>query len=117
MHPTILRTFTVFLAVLACGCSWFHSAPPKPAIIKMPRSQPLTELPKLVGVIAMVNGEDRFVLVEENQGTSLLPGTALKCIRDGVESGVVAVGQERRRPYITADIVSGDPQRGDQVFQ
>jgi hypothetical protein len=111
------RTLTILIAILSCGCSWFHSAPPKPAIIKMPRAEPLTQLPKLVGIVTLVNSDDRFVLVEENQGIPLHPGTALKTFRAGVESGVIAVGQESRRPFITADIVSGDPQRGDQVFQ
>ena len=100
-----------------CGCSWFDSAPPKPIVIRIPRAQPLVQVPKLVGRVSMVNADGRFVLVESDQSAALNPGTALKCFRDGVETGVVAVGQERRRPYVTADIVTGDPQRGDQVFE
>lgn len=113
-----VRLILTFSAAALCGCSLFKSAPPKPTIIRLPKTQPAeNSVPKLVGVVSMVNPDGQFVLVESNQSAALESGTALKCIRDGVESAVIAVGKERRRPYVTADIVKGDPQRGDQVFE
>ncbi len=44
-------------------------------------------------------------------------GQALKCINNGVESSIIAVGTERKRPFISADIVKGTPHRGDEVYQ
>ena len=112
------RLILMFSAAALCGCSLFKPAPPKATIIRLPKTQPAeNSVPKLVGVVSMVNPEGQFVLVESNQSAALESGTALKCIRDGVESAVIAVGKERRRPYVTADIVKGDPQRGDQVFE
>ena len=40
-----------------------------------------------------------------------------KCFRDGVETGVLTVSGERQGTHIIADIVTGSPRRGDQVFQ
>lgn len=100
-----------------CGCSFFEKPVPKPKVVQFPKAKPLENVPKLVGIISMVNADGKFVLVESNQSAALNSGTALKCFRDGVETGVVAVGTERRRPYVTADIVTGEPQRGDQVFE
>ena len=73
--------------------------------------------PKRVGRIAMVNVEGGFVLVDSDAWSPPVAGTALKSIRDGVETGVVAVGKEQRGAFVTADIVKGSPQRGDDVFQ
>ncbi len=73
--------------------------------------------PKRVGRIAMVNAEGGFVLVDSDFWSPPVAGTALKCMRDGVETGVVAVGKEQRGAFVSADIVKGTPQRGDDVFQ
>ena len=115
----MLPKFTLILfAVFAlCGCSYFETPVPKPKILHFPKVRPPESVPKLVGIISMVNVDGKFVLVESNQSAALNSGTALKCFRDGVETAVVAVGTERRRPYVTADIVTGEPQRGDQVFE
>jgi hypothetical protein len=44
-------------------------------------------------------------------------GTALKAMRGEAETGVLTVNAERRGAYVTADIVTGTPTKGDQVFQ
>jgi hypothetical protein len=105
------------ISALLSGCSVSSPPPPRPTVIKFKKPKPLESVPKLVGIVSMVNADGQFVLVESNQSATLDSGTALKCFRDGVESGVLAVGSERRRPYVTADIVTGEPQRGDQVFE
>ncbi len=73
--------------------------------------------PKRAGRIAMVNADGGFVLIDSGVWSPPVAGTALKCMRDGVETGVVAVGKEQRGAFVTADIVKGLPQRGDDVFQ
>lgn len=73
--------------------------------------------PKRAGKIAMVNLEGGFVLIDSDAWAPPVAGTALKCMRDGVETGVVAVGKENRGAFVSADIVKGSPQRGDDVFQ
>ena len=107
----------ITISALMGGCSVSEPPPPRPLVRSFPKTKPVDAVPKLVGVVSMVNTDGQFVLVESNQSTNLNAGTALKCFRDGAETGVVAVGTERRGHYVTADIVKGEPQRGDQVFE
>lgn len=65
----------------------------------------------------MVNTDGKFVLISCDAWSPPAEGTALKCLRNGIETGVVNVGKERRGAYVTADIVMGTPERGDQVYQ
>lgn len=111
------------LAVLALfclgGCS-FKEPIRKPDIIRFPKtnfSDGTKGQPRRVGRVMMVSEAGRFVLINTDAWSSPDPGTALKCLRDGVESGVVNVGMERRGAHVTADIVTGNPQRGDEVFE
>ena len=73
--------------------------------------------PQLVGTITLVNEDTHFVLIDVGFSSVPRSGTALKAMSGGVETGVVTVGEVRRRPFAVADIVSGAPKRGDQVFQ
>lgn len=72
---------------------------------------------KQIGTILMVNTEGKFVVVDSGVWVPPEAGIALKCMRDGVETGVLAVGAERRGGHVIADIVTGSPRKGDQVFQ
>ena len=74
-------------------------------------------VPERVGEIVLLNDDARFVLVDLDTGNAPDAGTALKVMRQGVEVGVLALGDVRRRPFIVADIVSGTPQKGDLVYR
>jgi hypothetical protein len=73
--------------------------------------------PQLIGVIALVNSEGRFVLIDS--GTNPAPNTEgiLKSKTGGVESAELRVSEIRRPPFVIADIVKGTPIKGDMVFQ
>ena len=73
--------------------------------------------PKDESLVLLVNEDGRFVLVKSDSWTPPEQGTALKCLRDGKETGILNVGPERRATYVTADIVTGHPKRGDEVYQ
>ena len=73
--------------------------------------------PKQVGTVLMVNTDGNFILIDSGGWMMPEKGTALKCMREGTETGVVAVGSERKGTHVAADVVTGAPQRGDQVFQ
>jgi hypothetical protein len=105
------------LLCASCGCATLkkvhllpHRKPKKTAAAEAPA-------PRLIGTVALVNRDDRFVLIDT--GTAPVPtaGTALKTFTAGAESGVVSVGDVRRRPFVVADIVKGSPERGDRVYQ
>jgi hypothetical protein len=74
-------------------------------------------VPERVGEIVLLNEDAKFVLVDLDAGHPPDAGTALKVMRRGVEVGVLALGDVRRRPFIVADIVSGTPQKGDVVYR
>ncbi len=74
-------------------------------------------VPERVGEIVLLNEEAKFVLVDLDTGNPPDSGTALKVMRQGVEVAVLALGDVRRRPFIVADIVRGNPQKGDVVYR
>jgi len=71
--------------------------------------------PRRVGRVAAVNEQLHFVLVDVGSLYSPTAGTALKSFSGGAETGVLAVGTEKERPFIAADIVKGEPKVGDEV--
>ena len=84
---------------------------------KAKQQKPAPASPIYVGVITLVNDVDRFVLIDGGGTIAPADGTALKVFRDGTETGILKVGSVKRRQFLIADIVQGDPQKGDRVFQ
>ena len=76
-----------------------------------------TEAPRRIGTITLVNDEEHFVLIDTDMAAPPSAGTALKSFTGESASGVVAVGNVNRRPFVVADIVQGAPKKGDLVFQ
>jgi len=121
-------TRTVLAALLCCtlgACdsvlpSWAQRKPvPKAVPVRFPKgnkSDGTKGQPKLVGTILLVNAEAGFVVIDSHGWALPDAGAALKCIRDGADSGIVAVGSERQGAHVIADIVTGTPRKGDQVF-
>ena len=108
----------------AAGCKSlkipFTSKVPKAVPLKFPKtntSDGTKRQPKAVGVVLLVNADGGFVLIETHGFAQPDAGTALKTMRGEQETGILAVGEERRGTHLTADIVSGEPRKGDQVFQ
>lgn len=103
------RHFSLVLcALLVSGCARFQKKPAAPSA---------TSGPQMVGTVTLVNEALRFVLVDVGTLYTPEPGSALKCIANGQETAVLAVSPERKRPFITADIVKGTPRPGDLVFE
>lgn len=115
----LVATFCALTFSACLGLPWKKPVP-KAAVVSFPKENPFDGKkrdPKRAGKIAMVNLEGGFVLIDSDAWAPPVAGTALKCMRDGVETGVVAVGKENRGAFVSADIVKGSPQRGDDVFQ
>src|SRR5688572_19593446 len=69
---------------------------PKPAIVAFPKgntSDGTKREPRLIGRVSMVNTDGKFVLISCDAWSAPADGTALKCLRNGVETGIVNVGK------------------------
>lgn len=69
------------------------------------------------GVIKLFNEDQRFVLIAGEQNASPEPGTELRAYRGQTETAVLRVGLEKRRAWVIADVVKGEPGAGDRVIQ
>lgn len=88
------------------GCAWRKHPRKEDALLPGPRR---------VGRVAVVNEDLHYVLVDVGSLYSPAAGTALKSFSGGTETGILAVGREKERPFIAADIVKGEPKVGDDV--
>ncbi len=69
------------------------------------------------GFIKLFNEDQRFVLIAGEQNASPEPGTELRAYRGQTETALLRVSVERRRPWVIADVVKGEPGTGDRVIQ
>jgi hypothetical protein len=74
-------------------------------------------LPAPSGTVVLVDEARRFALVDFGTLPPPMPGTAVKCFSGGSETGILAVGPQRRGVFLVADIVSGAPGVGDRVYR
>ena len=86
---------------------------PRPAA-----AAPATIPPFVVGEIAVVDEEKRFVLID--LGSNLYvpaPGAALRSTNAAGATAHLKASPEQKRPFIAADIVDGEPAVGDEVVR
>lgn len=94
--------FIVPALIFAAGCA-SKKQPSKPAA------------PVVIGKVSLVNTELEFILID----TYYTPpaGTPLRAVNlSGDDSALLTVSQEKRRPFIIANIDEGTPQVGDRVI-
>jgi hypothetical protein len=68
-----------------------------------------------IGTIAMVNPEQRFVLVQTGLKLNLQTGWRLETRPVSGNKSVLTVSPEQKLNFLSADIVEGFPQKGDLV--
>ncbi len=92
-------------AVLLTSCALFNKTP-----------EPVQSTERFLGTISMVNEDGHFVLIDFGGFSAPTPGAELQIRRSSDDVAVVKAGAEMRRPFAAADIVSGTPQQGDDVW-
>ena len=112
MRPALLFTIC---CLTNCGLFGFagcaHGRPKaaNPAVAPQPR---------VVGEIAVVDEEKRFVLIDLQSYLYVPPpGTALSSTNAAGETAHLKASPEQKRPFIAADIIDGEPAVGDQVMK
>jgi hypothetical protein len=112
-----LVTACILLAIgcMQPGCAWMKKR--AEARKKAAAERNRNKEPRLIGVVALVNSEGGFVLIDS--GTNPAPSSdgILKSRTGGVESAELRVSEIRRHPFVIADIVEGTPNKGDLVYQ
>ena len=94
------------LLLLGCAATDHRAAPSAPAG------------PSVVGSVAVVDEERRFVLIDLESGLYVPPpGVVLRTANASGETGRLRTSPEEKRPFVAADIVQGNPAVGDQVLQ
>jgi len=119
--PTTRVLLSAVLCCTCAACEWMKPEKiPKAMPVRFPKantSDGTKGRPRQMGAILFVNADANFVLIDSHGRAMPEAGTALKCLRDGIETGIIAVGKERQGTNVVADIVTGSPRKGDQVFQ
>ena len=71
-----------------------------------------------VGEVVVVNEERRFVLIDLESSLYVpAPGVFLHTMHGSTQTARLKVSPERKRPFIAADILDGEPKVGDRVVQ
>jgi len=106
MVSRLVRFAPLLLLLTSCGV--FKRAPKR---MKPQEPPPVLE----VGQIDMVNEIQNFVLIHAPGRIALSPGTMMDVMgTDGIKAKV-KLSPERKGSYLTADIESGTPAKGDAV--
>jgi hypothetical protein len=114
--PSVLPIQTLRLTILGASTSWLLfiagcAAGPGPSAASAAPAPPSG-----VGEIALVDEEERFVLIDLDSNLYVpAPGTALRATNPAGKTAHLKASPEQKRPFIAADIVDGDPVVGDQV--
>jgi hypothetical protein len=98
---------------LVSAFSWLESVP---TFSQKPKPPP-AQIPRLIGVVKMVDKDDRFVLIDATTFQAAAAGDLLVCIRDQKETANLRMGTLKNPPFLIADIASGNPSPGDRVFK
>ena len=69
----------------------------------------------MVGTVAVVNAPLHFVLLDVGSLYTPASGRTLKSYAGDAETAEMVVSPEKKRPFIAADIVKGEPKVGDRV--
>ena len=82
---------------------------------KKPRPPAATPV-NWAGTIRMVNTAEKFVLIESESATPVVPGEKYLSVQNGRESGTLLMTSLKAHPFLIADIVAGNPSTGDKIY-
>lgn len=108
IHPRIFP-FLVLLTLLLAGCSLFQPAP-------KPEDKNAKSPPRLVGRIASIPADRRFVLIQSYGSWEVETGTVLTTRGADERTANLRVTGEKLGQFAAADIQSGQAEVGDSVY-
>lgn len=83
---------------------------------KTPAAAKNEDVAHLIGTVAMVNPEQRFVLIRTQGKVPMSAGQELTVLDSSGAESKIKVSPEKKLDFLTADILSGNPSVGGMVF-
>jgi hypothetical protein len=111
-----ISTLVVFAALLS-GCGSMPSVKRKRRAAAERALAESRRAPLTVGRVSLVNEDERFALIETDLPQTPASGTKLRIYRNNAVSAELTATGVGRRPFLVADVVSGNPEKGDVVLQ
>jgi hypothetical protein len=125
-----MKTSTIFVAAVvfslaACAHPSGKKPPASPTswlggfdkfLPKKKPSPPAATPVKWAGTIQLVNTAEKFVLIESESATPVIPGEKYLSVQNGRESGTLLMTSLKAHPFLIADILSGNPSTGDKIY-
>jgi hypothetical protein len=112
LWPTLLVTTCLCLSVISCG-------PTRSAVQEKPdtaQKTTIVEGPKLVGKIASIPADKRFVLIQSYGKWELAAGAILTTRGPDERTANLRVTGETLGEFAAADLQSGTLEKGDAVY-
>ena len=107
-------TSAILLVLLLPGCGVLKFSKKKPAPEKpLPQGGAMA----LIGIVELVNPEQKYVLIRCEVAPALPPGTELIALDASGAQSKLVLTPERKGLYLTADVKQGSPQVSNLVMQ
>jgi len=111
MKSLMMLWICVSASAALTACGMFQSSKPAP-----PKAKPVTEAPKLIGRIASIPADKRFVLIQSYESMTVVAGTILTTRGlEGRTANLLATGESLGQ-FAAADVQSGLVKVGDAVY-
>ena len=115
LAPQILFRCLTIAGAAAASLLPFSGCAPRPRPVT---TAPAPVRPSVVGEIAVVDEEKRFVLIDLDSNLYVpAPGAVLRSTNAAGQTAHLKASPEQKRPFIAADIVDGEPAVGDEVVR
>jgi hypothetical protein len=107
--------------MIFCLCAIVSAALPSCGLFKFhkhhaPKAAKTSEAPELIGRIASIPADKRFVLIQSYDHSKLQAGTLLTTRGDPDRSANLKITGEALGPFTAADLQSGQVEVGDAVY-
>jgi len=114
---SVLRAAALFVLVNTTGCGMMQHYTEKLSQIGRKKSKSENKAPEeiVLGVIEMVNPEQRFVLIRVESSFGVNAGTVLETRTASGTKTKLVVSPEKKSNFVSADIMEGYPQQGETV--
>src|SRR5688572_19520341 len=99
-----IRSFILLVSLVAIASSGCGLLPKR----KKPKNDE-PSAPKVVGTVTFVSDDPAFVLVDVGSGATPEVGMRLNGTRSGQKVATLEASFERRRPFMVATIIDGEP--------